>query len=394
MFYPASYLTQVWLGSQVSTRFLPSRARPLAAHVKLTENCQAKCISCDYWKMRWDDGLNTERAIDLVNQIGAAGIRSLRFTGGEPLLRRDFFEVLAKADTKPFEKIILQTNGLLLKKLHKEINASPISKVAVSIDGLKATNDVIRGIKGYFDLGMEGISLLRGKEVVISVTLNKISADELKGLAEAARSVGAEIETNILSRSLFFLANADLASMWPGENETEKIAEFVREDLGRPGYEVEYVRKYYRHEEMDEPECVLGFLQVFVLSNGDVLTGCYPLKPVGNVLRERLETILASEAYREQAMAMIRRECPGCTCGVESSLAMRHSVASGFFELGKLLRGKSAKGKAPVAAPKTAAAEPVSVSMAGRISEHTDVPAAVLSGGSGKATRTETTTPH
>lgn len=351
MAYPFSYLTRVWMGSQISSKFLPSAARPLAAHVKLTENCQAKCISCDYWKTRWDDGLNTERAIDLVNQIGAAGIRSLRFTGGEPLLRRDFFEVLAKANTKPFEKIIVQTNGLLLKKLHKEINESPISKVAVSIDGLKATNDLIRGIKGYFDLGMEGIRLLRGKEVVISVTLNKISADELNGLAEAARSVGAEVETNILSRSLFFLANADLASMWPGENETAKIAQFVQDDLQRPGYEVEYIRKYYRHEAMQEPACVLGFLQVFVLSNGDVLTGCYPLKPVGNVLKEKLETILASEAYREQAMAMIRRECPGCTCGVESSLAMKHSVASGFFELGKLLRGKGgsrpAAGRAP-----------------------------------------------
>jgi len=185
---------------------------------------------------------------------------------------------------------------------------------------------------------MEGIQLLRGKEVVISVTLNKMSADELTELAEAARHVNASIETNILSRSLFFLQNADLGSMWTGETETRKIREFVSETLKRPRYEVEYIDNYYRHEAIDEPACVLGFLQVFVLSNGDVLTGCYPLKPVGNILREELEDILRSEAYMEQAAAMVRRECPGCACGVESSLAMKHSMASAFFELGRLLR--------------------------------------------------------
>ena len=62
MFYPASYLTRVWMGSQVSAKLLPSTVRPLSAHVKLTGDCQARCISCDYWKSRWQDGLDTERA--------------------------------------------------------------------------------------------------------------------------------------------------------------------------------------------------------------------------------------------------------------------------------------------------------------------------------------------
>jgi hypothetical protein len=76
---------------------------------------------------------------------------------------------------------------------------------------------------------------------------------------------------------------------------------------------------------------------VFVLSNGDVLTGCYPLKPVGNILRDSLATILASEAYSRQCLAMIRRECPGCTCGIESSLAMKHAASSALFEIKRLM---------------------------------------------------------
>ena len=89
------------MGSKVSEKLLPTRIRPLSAHLKLTENCQAKCISCDYWKTRWNDAIDTQRAVDLLNEIGELGIGAVRFTGGEPLLRKDFFEILAKANTKP-----------------------------------------------------------------------------------------------------------------------------------------------------------------------------------------------------------------------------------------------------------------------------------------------------
>ena len=345
MFLPATYLAQVWAGSKL-TKLLPSTIRPLSAHVKLTENCQARCISCDYWKSRWQDAIDTDHAIDLINQIGAAGIRSLRFTGGEPLLRRDLFDILKKANTSCFKRIILQTNGLLIKKLHHEINASPITRISVSLDGLKQTNDLIRGIQGYFDLALEGVHLLQGKQVAFSVTLNRLTAKELGKFAAVAHGVGAGLEFNILSRSLYFLKNTDLASLWPERSDMAEITRFLRDILKRPAYEVDYVARYYNHEEVTEPPCVLGFLQVFVISNGDVLTGCYPLSPVGNILRDRLETILASEAYLRQGGAMIRRECPGCTCGIESSLAMQHAGSSGFFELSRLKHRQNGNNKA------------------------------------------------
>jgi MoaA/NifB/PqqE/SkfB family radical SAM enzyme len=319
----------MWLGSQFSSKLLPSRIQPLAAHVKLTENCQAGCISCDYWKSRWQDGINTDRAVKLVNEISDAGITNLRFTGGEPLLRKDFFQILKSANTSRLKKIIIQTNGLLLKKLHKEINDSPITKVAVSIDGLKDTNDLIRGIQGYFELGLEGIRLLRGKEVAISVTLNRLSAGELEKLAEVAHGVGATIEINILSRSLSFLKNADTDLMWPQQGDVVQISNFLRDVLKRPSYEVDYVTRYYNNEKLEEPACVLGYT------------------PVGNILRDSLANILASEAYAQQSAAMVRRECPGCTCGVETSLATKHAFSSAFFELSRLKQGQKNESPLP-----------------------------------------------
>jgi MoaA/NifB/PqqE/SkfB family radical SAM enzyme len=337
MSMPQSYLPRVWLGSQFSTKFLPSDVRPLAAHVKLTENCQAKCISCDYWKTHWKDGIDTDRAVALVNEIGDLGIRSLRFTGGEPLIRKDFFEILRKSNTSNFKRIIIQTNGLLLKRFADQVNESPITNINVSIDGMREANDHIRGVRGYFDLALEGIRALRKKRVAFSVTLNGISATELGKLAEVAHEAGADLEFNILSRNLFFLKNADIAAMWPDRSNVAAIERFLRDIVKRPAYEIDYIRKYYNNDAIEEPPCVLGFLQVFVLSNGDVLTGCYPLPPVGNILKNSLREVMASDPYLRQAEAMIRRECPGCTCGVESSLAMKNALSSAVYHIGHLM---------------------------------------------------------
>jgi MoaA/NifB/PqqE/SkfB family radical SAM enzyme len=321
------YLTRVWLGSQFSPALLPGRVRPLSASLKLTENCQAKCITCNYWQTRWQDGLDTDKAIDVINRLGDFGIRYLRFTGGEPLLRRDLFQIMQKADMAKFKRITLQTNGLLLNKLSKEINESPITKIAVSIDGMEASNDQIRGIKGYFKLAMEGIRLLKNKQVHVVATLNGRSAGELDDLAEESRKAGAGFAFNILDDRSYFLRHTSTSDLWPNVSETRQIVSFLRNKLKRPAYELDYIYKYFSRESPQEPPCVLGFIELFVVSNGDVLAGCYVLKPVGNVLRENLRELVHSKRYRDACVAMVRRECPGCTCGVHVSLAFKNAAA-------------------------------------------------------------------
>ena len=321
------YLTRVWLGSQFTPTLLPQRVQPLSASLKLTENCQAKCVTCNYWQTRWDDALDTGKAVDVINRLGSFGIRYLRFTGGEPLLRRDLFQIMQKSDMAKFKRITLQTNGLLLKKLHREINDSPITKVAVSIDGMETSNDQIRGIKGYFKLAMEGIRLLKGKQVQVVATLNGRSAGELEALAEEARQAGAAFAFNILDDRSYFLRHTSTSDLWPNEAETNQIVSFLRDKLKRPAYELDYIYKYFRRETPAEPPCILGFIELFVVSNGDVLAGCYVLKPVGNILREDLVELVGSERYRQACLAMVRRECPGCTCGIHVSLAFKNAAA-------------------------------------------------------------------
>lgn len=321
------YLTRVWLGSQFSPALLPVRVRPLSASLKLTENCQARCITCNYWQTRWQDGLDTTKAIDVINRLSDFGIRYLRFTGGEPLLRRDLFQIMQKANMSKFKRITLQTNGLLLRKLSKEINESPITKIAVSIDGMEASNDLIRGIKGYFRLAMEGIRVLKNKQVHVVATLNGRSAGELEALVDESRRAGAGFAFNILDDRSYFLRHTSTSDLWPSRAETSQIVSFLRDKLKRPAYELDYIYKYFSRENLAEPPCVLGFIELFVVSNGDVLAGCYVLKPVGNVLREDLRELVNSKRYHAACVAMVRRQCPGCTCGIHVSLAFQNAAS-------------------------------------------------------------------
>ena len=72
-----------------------------------------------------------------VRQLADMGTFYVTFSGGEVLVRRDFFDILAHADTTPFTTIGLQTNGLLLRRLADQVNDSPITHVAVSLDAVE-----------------------------------------------------------------------------------------------------------------------------------------------------------------------------------------------------------------------------------------------------------------
>jgi MoaA/NifB/PqqE/SkfB family radical SAM enzyme len=318
---------------------LPRKIRPTSAVLRLTHNCQARCVTCDYWKETTKDNITTEDAIRLIQHFADMGVRDLYLLGGEPLIRTDLFEILDRADAERFTAISIQTNGLLLKRLHQQINDSPITHVSISIDALGEKNDLIRGVKGYFDLAIEGAKLLRGKDIVLCTTLTGPGADDLEGLVEIAESYGWRFSYNLLDNRHYYFQGADVESVWPKPFETEKILSVLRDRLNRPYYELEYAKRYLLagapQDGPVEPPCFRGFNIVTVTSEGDVLSGCNVLPSMGNIFQEDIVQIVGSDAYRERALSMLRRECIGCTCS-----AMENVKAANRFQwLAKLKNG-------------------------------------------------------
>jgi MoaA/NifB/PqqE/SkfB family radical SAM enzyme len=333
------YDARLWLASNVSDRLAPRAIRPTDASIKLTENCQARCVTCDYWKTRWTDHISTEAAVALIGRLGDIGVRTLRFTGGEPLLRRDFFAVLAEIDTSPFTTIGLQTNGLLLKRLADRLNDSPVTHVTVSLDAAGERNDEIRGVRGYFDRAIEGLDLLEGKTRIIAMTLNQLGAGDLDVLIDHVERLGGYLSCNLPDNRLYFLQGADLEDLWPDGHAATAMVDTLAARLGAQfaSYELDYIRRYLRPAApglgIGNPPCVLGYTTVYIGSDGEVRSGCYVLPPLGNVLEHDIGKILAEPAYRDRARAMLRLECPGCACNVFKSLRTQNQVQDYFRRL-------------------------------------------------------------
>lgn len=328
----ASYQRRLWLASNVAPRLAPRRIRPTDASIKLTENCQARCTTCDYWKTHWTDHIDTGTAIGLVDQLGKLGVTTLRFTGGEPLLRRDFFDILAQIDPAPFTTIGVQTNGLLLKRFADKVNASPLTHVSVSLDAVGERNDTIRGVRGYFERAIEGLDALENKTRIIAMTLNQLGARDLEALIDHTERLDGYLACNLPDNRLYFLQGAEFDNLWPDEATADKIVESLADRLAGQfaPYELDYIRRYLRSGGpavgTTNPPCVLGYTTVYIASDGTVRSGCYALPPVGNILETDLEQILADPSYGERARSMLRLECPGCTCNVFKSLRTRRQL--------------------------------------------------------------------
>ena len=326
------YRARLWFASNVSSRAAPSRPRPTDVSIKLTENCQARCVTCDYWKHRWVNSIDTDTAVRLIGRLADIGITTLRFTGGEPLLRKDFFEILDRIDGDPFTTVSLQTNGLLLERLADRVNASPITHVSVSLDGAGERNDHIRGVKGYFERAIAGLERLKGKTRIIAMTLNQLGAQDLETLIDHVQRLDGYLACNLPDNRLYFLQGAELTDLWPDRETSDRIVDVLAARLGRQfaGDELDYVRRYLRQGTPAvagiNPPCVLGYTTVYIASDGAVRSGCYALPPLGNVLERDILDILDSPAYAERARAMMRLECPGCACGVFTSLRVRHAL--------------------------------------------------------------------
>lgn len=328
----AFYEQQLWAATNISSRLAPRRIRPTDASVKLTENCQARCVTCDYWKQHWTNKISTDQAIQVINQLANIGVTTLRMTGGEPLLRRDMFDVLERAQTDTFTTIALQTNGLLLKRFAAQVNTSPITHVVVSLDAVGERNDEIRGVAGYFDKALAGLDAVEGKTRIIAMTLNQVGAADLPALLDHVDRLGGYLACNLPDNRLYFLQDAELSGLWPDEEASESIASTLVERIGGQftDYEMDYLRRYLRAGDPSlvglNPPCVLGYTTIYIGSDGDMRSGCYALPPMGNVLDEDLETILDRPAYRERAQAMLRLECPGCACNVFKSLRTKNAL--------------------------------------------------------------------
>ncbi|MFZ3279066.1 MAG: radical SAM protein [Candidatus Sulfotelmatobacter sp.] len=171
--------------------------KPRLIFWELTKGCNLRCIHCraSATELSSPNDLTTETARDIIDQIAAVSTPILVLSGGEPLFRKDIFE-LARYGTDKGLRVALATNGTLVtRQVAQKIVDSGVRRVAISLDGADAlTHDTFRGIPGAFDAAITGFHNLKdlGMSVQINTTIARHNAHQLPQVLELAKSLGAD----------------------------------------------------------------------------------------------------------------------------------------------------------------------------------------------------------
>ena len=165
---------------------------PLTVHVDLTYRCNERCEHC--YLDHDDHGELTFREIcSLLDQLADAGTLFLTLSGGEALLRRDFFDILAYARSLEF-CVRVKTNGVLIHAAQADrLRALGVHEVQVSLYSHRAeVHDRITKLPGSFARSVAGITAMKasGLRVIIANVLMKGNFQDYGGVRALAASLG------------------------------------------------------------------------------------------------------------------------------------------------------------------------------------------------------------
>lgn len=169
--------------------------------VSLLDACNYKCVYCmpegSVKFSHQDDWLNKEQIADLVGKLHLQGIEEVRFTGGEPTLRRDFVDIIAEVSKIPLKRIGITTNGHHLYKYLRELKErTNLTSINISLDSLQ--KEKFHRITQIDGLGNVLKSIYLAKELgfdvkINTVVINSLNDDEIMDFIEFGNETGIDI---------------------------------------------------------------------------------------------------------------------------------------------------------------------------------------------------------
>ena len=171
---------------------------PVVIVWNFTNRCNLNCLHChqDSSSTLNQSELTTSQALKVVDNMADAGISILTFSGGEPLLRPDLYEVAKYATDRGIFCSVATNGTLLTQEIPEKLYRADIKSVEIGLDGVSAkTHDFLRNIPGSFDATIEGIKNCAkfGKfhDIAIATTINKMNVKEIPQIIDLCEELGA-----------------------------------------------------------------------------------------------------------------------------------------------------------------------------------------------------------
>ncbi len=159
-----------------------------------TRRCNLRCLHCysQSEDREYPGELTTGEAREVIRDLAEFGVPVLIFSGGEPLLRRDIFELASLASSEGI-KTVLSTNGTLItESVAERIKKAGFSYVGISLDGVGEVHDRVRGVGGAFANAVRGIrNLMRiGVRVGVRFTITRYNYRDIPAVFDFVEREG------------------------------------------------------------------------------------------------------------------------------------------------------------------------------------------------------------
>ncbi|MBO6046409.1 MAG: radical SAM protein, partial [Erysipelotrichaceae bacterium] len=317
--------------------------KPYLRHLflELTLKCNEHCFHCgSNCTSIAGEELTLEEYKDIIDQIkedfGTKGIY-LCITGGEPLLRPDWFDIMMYAHEQGFHWGMTSNATLITKEVAHQLAVSGMKTISVSIDGLPDTHDRLRGYKGGYEQAMRGIQNLIDENafdhIQVTTVFNHENLKERDELFEIMKGIDIDswrvtnlepIGRALLSPNLM-CTKEDYVTMF----------DFIR-DKRRQGYPVIYGCTHYLGDEYEGTvrdwiwTCSAGILTGSIMANGDI-GACLDIERrpetiQGNIRHDRFKDVWENrfELFR-QPLDQLSPICKGCAHAYECRGDSYHS---------------------------------------------------------------------
>lgn len=248
----------------------------------------------------------------------------LCITGGEPLMRPDFFEIMGCANALGYRWGMTSNATLITKEVAHRLADTGMRTISVSIDGLRETHDRLRGFPGGYDLAMAGIRNLIDEQafrsVQVTTVINHGNIGELDALFRIMDGLDIDswrvINLEPIGRALKF---PDLMCT---DDDYRRLFSFIREKRAQ-GYPVTYGCSHYLGEALEGELrdwywlCNAGIYTASIMANGDV-GACLDIERRPETIQGNIRSDRFSRIWQDR-FELFRRDllegseyCRGC----------------------------------------------------------------------------------
>ncbi len=315
-------------------------SKPMQVSIILNHRCNARCLMCNFWKEK-KDYLTADEIIKMIEDLNKLTGNNffVQISGGEPLIFKGVYDIFAFNAQKGI-KTKISTNGIALseKTCDKIINSN-LPFLSVSVDShIPEIHDKFRGFKGAFKRSIDGLKYLHKNGNITLGISSIIMKDNISTFPESVDYFLSLPINRFLFQPIRVWTEKLPMSKWHEYeywiNDSKAIKRTsehllktrkIDKRIFNSNKDIKDLEKYFDSPDLlvnsDTKVCNIGYDRLTIDYKGNVFTGCYYYKSIGNIKENNISDIWYSEQAKINRLKMRNCKIP-CTnnCYKQSSL--------------------------------------------------------------------------